>query len=69
MTAPESVRHISRLPVPQSVWLRIVAFLVPGRYGRIELDVSDGRVIACRFVESFRVRGDEALPEPLREVG
>lgn len=40
------------LPIPPSLWDRILAFLVPGRYGRIELDVVNGKVVSWRFVES-----------------
>lgn len=59
----------ARVPVPQSLWLRIVAFLVPGNYGRVELDVKNGRVVACRIVETIKVVGDEDDLVPLRETG
>ncbi len=42
------------LPIPRSIYLRIVAFLVRGRFGRIELDVVDGRIVQMRVVEMFR---------------
>lgn len=48
-----------RVPLPQSLWLRIVAFLIPGNDGRIEFDVSNGRVVSCRIVETNKVREDE----------
>lgn len=56
----ESVRvpggvSVNAVPIPASLWQRIVAFLVPGRYGRIELDVVDGRVVGYRFMESGKV--------------
>lgn len=46
--------------LPQIVWERLVAFIVPGRYGRVEVDVVDGRVVAVRFVESIKVCEDRA---------
>lgn len=56
-----------RVPVPQSLWLRIVAFLVPGNYGRVELDVKDGRIVSCRIIETIKVSGDDVVE--LRETG
>lgn len=58
MSAPEAVRSVSRLPVPQSLWVRLVGFLVAGNYGRIEMDVIDGRVVACRITQTIRVHED-----------
>lgn len=43
------------LPIPVSLMQRMIAFLVPGRFGRIELDVQDGRIVGYRFVEAGKV--------------
>lgn len=57
----EAERVSQRVPLPQSLWLRIVAFLVPGNYGRVELDVSNGRVVSCRIIETIKVRDDDVV--------
>lgn len=49
---------LQRLPVPQKLWLRLVGFLVAGRFGRIELDIVDGRIVSGRIIESIKVRED-----------
>lgn len=46
---------MTKFPLPAAVWDRIVAFLLAGKTGRIELYVHDGRVRKCEIVESFRV--------------
>lgn len=57
-----------RLPLPQSLWLRIVAFLVPGNFGRVELDVANGKIVSCRIIETIKVVGDDDIVQ-LRETG
>ncbi len=43
------------LPIPAKVWSRMLAFLVAGKTGRIELYVHDGRIRKCEIVDSFRI--------------
>lgn len=70
MSAPESAQNLlgGRRCLPLTVTGRIVDFLEPGRYGRIELDVVDGRVVALRVHETFKIRDDDELVL-LRETG
>lgn len=42
--------------IPRAVLEKIAAWLVKGRYGKIELDVADGQIVNIRFTESVRVR-------------
>lgn len=44
-------------PIPPEFWERICRFLAADarRYGRIELDVADGRVVALRFTETVKL--------------
>lgn len=44
------------LPLPPSLWERLIAFLVKGRHGRVELDVADGNIVNVRFIETVRVK-------------
>lgn len=48
---------MSRLPIPQSIWQRILDFLLAGKSGRIELDVKDGHVQRITIAESWRSEG------------
>lgn len=57
MSGNDSARNTP--PFPQSLWLRLVAFLVPGNYGKIEMDVQNGRIVSCRILETIKVREDE----------
>ena len=45
---------MNKLPIPASLWARLAEFIVPGRFGRIEIDVIDGKVVAMRLVESVK---------------
>lgn len=45
--------------IPASLWLRIVAFVTPGTYGRIELDVIDGKIVQLRLVETVKPCKDD----------
>jgi hypothetical protein len=45
---------MTRLPIPPSYWERLTEFLVTGRYGRVEFDVIDGKVVHMRLVESVK---------------
>lgn len=45
--------------IPASLWLRIVAFVTPGTYGRIELDVIDGKIVQLRLVETVKPAKDD----------
>lgn len=46
---------MNKLPqIPPSLWKRLFEFLSPGRHGKIELDVRDGRVVGMRLLESVR---------------
>jgi hypothetical protein len=50
-----------RRVIPASLWLRIVAFVTPGTFGRIELDVVDGRIVQLRLVETVKAgKGEDA---------
>lgn len=54
------------MPIPPQVWERIRQFISAGRYGRVELDIIDGRVVNVRFVETIKVRDSERVE--LREA-
>lgn len=54
------------MPIPPHVWERIRQFISAGRYGRVELDITDGRVTNVRFVETIRVRDTDQVE--LREA-
>lgn len=52
---------MKQLPIPASFWERLLRFIQPGTYGRIEMDVVDGRVVQLRLVETVKpVKSDEA---------
>lgn len=67
MSVPDSARNTPWVPLPSTLALRVLAFLTPGTFGRIELDVANGRVVSCRITETIKVRDDE--PVQLRETG
>lgn len=43
-----------KFPVPPSLWKKLCEFTQPGRHGKIELDVKDGKVVGMRLLESVR---------------
>ncbi len=57
------------LPVPPSVWDAIAEFVKSGKWGRVEIDVRAGEVIACRVTESIRVNGDNAMGNAMEFKG
>ena len=55
------------LPIPANIATRILLFLVPDKYGRIELDVQAGRIVQCRVIEVVKPEADIVqLREPVR---
>ena len=51
---------MKELPIPPSLWVRIVEFLEAGRYGRIQLNVQRGRVVSVEFLETVKPSEDDA---------
>lgn len=51
---------MKELPIPPSLWKKLCEFAVPGRHGRIELDVRDGRVVGMRLIESVKPTKDDS---------
>lgn len=50
-----------QLPIPASFWERLLRFIQPGTFGRIEMDVVDGKIVQLRLVETVKpVKSDEA---------
>ena len=45
---------MNKLPIPASLWARIVEFLEAGRYGRIQLNVQRGKVVSVEFLETVK---------------
>lgn len=45
---------MTKLPIPPSLWQRILDFMLAGRTGRIEIDVKEGRVQRVTIAESWR---------------
>lgn len=52
------------MPVPPSLWQRIVAFTLSGAHGKIELDVRAGQIVGMRLIESVKPDEDDGLPLP-----
>lgn len=50
---------MKQLPIPPNIWDRIAAFLVPGKHGRVEIDVIDGKVVQLRLIESVKPTEDK----------
>lgn len=50
---------MSGLPIPAALWDRILAFLVKGNYGKIVLNVKDGKVVTIQIEQSYHA-SDEA---------
>ena len=42
------------MPIPPSLWKKLCEFVQPGRHGRVELDVRDGKVVGMRLLESVK---------------
>jgi hypothetical protein len=54
------------LPIPANILTRLLLFLTPGAFGRIELDVQNGRVVQCRVIEVVKPEAEIVqLREPV----
>lgn len=52
-------QDVDKMPIPPDLWRRLCEFVTPGRHGRVELDVKDGRVVGMRLLESVRAGKDD----------
>lgn len=47
--------------IPQALLDRLLVFLEPGRWGKIELDIVNGKIVGCRLIESIKVAEETSV--------
>lgn len=48
------------LPIPSKLWAIIAAFLIPGNYGKVILNVKDGKVVTVQIEQSYHANDEAA---------